>query len=162
MLFIAFSGVLAYSSASNGPHDIRGFIISALVAIGVLTTQLRQTLGDSSTVVIAMCALYFLVLTMTALSARLTLIDSIALRLKNDELPTKTGENAARAEQANRAKSEFLAAASHDLRQPVHALMLLLEAYQREAPEAANLPLIQSINASGKSIADLFNSLMGI
>jgi two-component system, sensor histidine kinase len=162
MLLISFAGTMAYSSASNGPHDIRGFFVSALIAFCILSTQLPRTLGDSSTVVTAMAGLYFLVLTITALSARLTLIDSIALRLKNEELARKNAENAARAEQANREKSEFLAAASHDLRQPVHALLLLLEAYERDDPVAARHPLVQSIIASGKSIGDLFNSLMEI
>lgn len=36
-----------------------------------------------------------------------------------------------RAEQANLAKSKFLAAASHDLRQPVHAQELFLEVLAR-------------------------------
>jgi signal transduction histidine kinase/CheY-like chemotaxis protein len=162
MLFISFAGTLAYSSASNGPHDIRGFVISAIIAFCILASQLPRTLGESSAAVIGMTTLYFLVLTMTAFSARLTLIDSIALRLKNEELAQKNAENAARAEQANRDRSEFFAAASHDLRQPVHALMLLLEAYQRQEPQAASHPLVQSIHASGKSIGDLFNAIMEI
>jgi PAS domain S-box-containing protein len=46
----------------------------------------------------------------------------------------------AEAEKANRAKTDFLAAASHDLRQPVQSLTLLLSAIQRhvtESPKAA-------------------------
>jgi two-component system, sensor histidine kinase len=160
MLFISFAGAMAYSSASNGPHDFRGFVVSALIALGILATQLPRTLGPSSLPVLAMSGLFFLVLSMTAFSARLALIRSISLRLKNEELAAKNAESATRAEQANREKSEFLAATSHDLRQPVHALMLLLEAYERDQPVAARHPLIRSIAASGQSIADLFNSLM--
>jgi two-component system, sensor histidine kinase len=162
MLFIAFAGTMAYSSASNGAHDFQGFVVSAAIALGLLVTQLPSALGGSAKFVIAMSALYFLVLALTAYSARQTLVESIALRLRNEDLAEKNAENAARAEQANRDKSDFLAAASHDLRQPVHALMLLLEAYDREEPVAASHPLVNGIRASGKSIAELFSSLMEI
>ena len=49
-----------------------------------------------------------------------TVVNSIELRLKNDDLVTQLRS-------ANKAKSMFLASASHDLRQPLHALGLLNE-----------------------------------
>ena len=38
------------------------------------------------------------------------------------------------AERANQAKSKFLAAASHDLRQPVQSLVLLMAVAERRSP----------------------------
>ena len=49
------------------------------------------------------------------------------------------------AERANHAKSKFLAAASHDLRQPVHSLMLLMALVERQisaSPEARATPAL--------------------
>ncbi len=107
-----------------------------------------------------MCVLYVSVLMLAARNARSSLLASIELRLDNEILARTNAANAARAEQANRDKSAFLAAASHDLRQPVHALLLLIEAYRQEVPAAANHPLMQHITAAGQSIRSLFNALM--
>ncbi|MFJ9451974.1 ATP-binding protein [Herbaspirillum sp. NPDC101397] len=55
-----------------------------------------------------------------------TVRDAIALRFENNALIRQLTEEKERAEQANRSKSQFLAAASHDLRQPAHALGLYI------------------------------------
>src|SRR5690606_27346125 len=52
---------------------------------------------------------------------------SITIDLKNQVLLGEITDAKEKAEQANQAKSRFLAAASHDLRQPLQALGLLLE-----------------------------------
>lgn len=66
------------------------------------------------------------------------------------------------AEKANSAKSRFLAAASHDLRQPMHALSLLVSAAQREKDPAAQSAIIRRIEAGTSSLSDLLNSLLDI
>lgn len=159
MVMTAFAGALAYSSVSNA-HDLRGFVASVTLASAVLLSQIPAAFGAQSLVVMGMCLLYLSVMAWVARHAHLTLIDSIQLRLANEILAQKNAENATRAEQANRDKSEFLAAASHDLRQPVHALLLLIEAYRQQVPGAAHHPLIHNIAAAGQSIGTLFNALM--
>jgi two-component system, sensor histidine kinase len=68
-----------------------------------------------------------------------------------------------RAEQANLGKSRFLAAASHDLRQPLHALGLFAEALrQKSAHDDETMQLINSINASVDALDGLFAELMDI
>jgi signal transduction histidine kinase len=52
--------------------------------------------------------------------------ETISLRLENVELVGHLQEERDRAQAADRAKTRFLAAASHDLRQPIHALSLLI------------------------------------
>jgi CheY-like chemotaxis protein len=52
--------------------------------------------------------------------------ETIRLRLENVELIGHLQEERDRAQAADRAKTRFLAAASHDLRQPIHALSLLI------------------------------------
>lgn len=66
------------------------------------------------------------------------------------------------AERANSAKSRFLAAASHDLRQPMHALSLLVSAAQRETDPMAQAVIIRRIEAGTSSLSDLLNSLLDI
>ncbi len=72
--------------------------------------------------------------------------------------------NAARqeAERANKANSAFLAAASHDLRQPVQALSLLNGALRRTVTEARALDMINSQEHSLTAMTNLLNSLLDI
>lgn len=66
------------------------------------------------------------------------------------------------AEQANIAKSRFLAAASHDLRQPLHALSLFAADLGREQLSPPQQRLSRQINASVSSIAGLLDALLDI
>lgn len=66
------------------------------------------------------------------------------------------------AEQASRSKTRFLAAASHDLRQPVQALNLYINvlAQRRHAPEVHEI--IERIQGSASALGDLLNALLDI
>ena len=62
------------------------------------------------------------------------------------------------AETANRAKTQFFAAASHDLRQPLHALGLFAEALRhRVGADAEVAHLVNSINSSVDALEGLFS-----
>jgi PAS domain S-box-containing protein len=66
------------------------------------------------------------------------------------------------AERANKANSAFLAAASHDLRQPVQALSLLNGALRRTAKDPLALEMIESQEHSLDAMTNLLNSLLDI
>lgn len=69
------------------------------------------------------------------------------------------------AERANAAKSRFLAAASHDLRQPLHALALFASDLQRQVrlKKTGQLPqLSQKIQSSTEVISELLDSLLDL
>jgi signal transduction histidine kinase len=66
------------------------------------------------------------------------------------------------AEAAVQAKSRFLAAASHDLRQPLHALTLLIAALREEVPDGEAGRLARHIEASATAMESLLNSLLDL
>jgi len=66
------------------------------------------------------------------------------------------------AEAANRAKTQFFAAASHDLRQPLHALGLFAEALRQKSRDDETMQLINSINGSVDALDGLFSELLDI
>jgi signal transduction histidine kinase/CheY-like chemotaxis protein len=66
------------------------------------------------------------------------------------------------AEQANLAKSTFLAAASHDLRQPVHALGIFVGALRGIALPAEASRIVEQIEASTTAMDGLFSALLDI
>jgi signal transduction histidine kinase len=60
------------------------------------------------------------------------------------------------------AKSRFLAAASHDLRQPVHALEMFVGALGSQTMNADGRHLVEQIGVSVESLNSLFNSILDI
>lgn len=66
------------------------------------------------------------------------------------------------AERANSAKTRFLAAASHDLRQPMHALSLLLAALKQEQSTELREELLLRIEAATHAMSSLLDGLLDI
>jgi len=86
--------------------------------------------------------------------------DELAAQLRVE----KAAADAARrsAEAANRAKTQFFAAASHDLRQPLHALGLFAETLRQRAHDPGVAALVNSINESVDALEGLFGELLDI
>jgi signal transduction histidine kinase len=80
------------------------------------------------------------------------------LALQNTELEQARNT----AELASRAKTQFFAAASHDLRQPLHAMGLFAAALADKAHDAEVRNMVDSINASVDALEALFNELLDI
>jgi signal transduction histidine kinase/CheY-like chemotaxis protein len=67
------------------------------------------------------------------------------------------------AEQANLSKSKFLAAASHDLRQPMHALSLFAFALKSNTHDAKKIArLSEQVNEAVSALTELFDALLDI
>jgi len=104
-----------------------------------------------------------------ARSYRQALLRVIDLKLQADELLVqlrveKLAADAARreAEVANRSKTQFFTAASHDLRQPLHAMGLFAEALRNKSHDDEVAHLVNSINASVDALEELFSELLDI
>jgi signal transduction histidine kinase/ActR/RegA family two-component response regulator len=74
------------------------------------------------------------------------------------ELEHKTRE----AEQASQAKSRFLAAASHDLRQPMHAISLYVESLKPQMKGRAGEETLQKLERSVFSMIEMFNAILDV
>lgn len=66
------------------------------------------------------------------------------------------------AELAITAKNKFIATASHDLRQPLHALGLYLDVLESKLSDKDQQTLISKIKNSSKALSVLFNSLLDL
>lgn len=65
-------------------------------------------------------------------------------------------------EAALRAKNQFLTTASHDLRQPVHAMAFLIESVSRRNHDPLLKPALQDLKQSVQAITQMFNSLLDL
>ena len=87
---------------------------------------------------------------------------SIGVRLQNAELVEELRAQKKAAEEANVAKSRFLAVASHDLRQPLHALQLFVQALEDTMLPMHAQQLVANVRRSVDSMEELFDALLDI
>lgn len=118
----------------------------------------------------ALAAFYLVFSEVFARSMAQSIRDSLLLRFENAELVERLQEAKIRAEEANRAKSRFLAAVSHDLRQPIHA-MSLLAGVLNAAPETStaavrglpgSVEIIRRMQIDLTAMGELVNRLLEV
>jgi signal transduction histidine kinase/CheY-like chemotaxis protein len=143
-----------------------GFVLPALLPLIARVASGGDDVHHSIAAVMTVVLLFLLAFgnQVNALVTR-----SLVIRHENTDLiaELKAQTDAAQsartaAENANRAKSQFLAAASHDLRQPLHALGLFAAALSLKARDADLRPLVSSINASVEALERLFAQLLDL
>jgi len=147
-LYIAFVGLL---------------MVPAIVRIATDTTQPWhwQLAG--------ILVLQFVALLVMGRVQRSALDQVIRLKAHSEKLAVQlhaemgVSEQARRAaEAASRAKTQFFAAASHDLRQPLHAMGLFAEALRQRTHDPEVASLVNSINESVDALEGLFGELLDI
>jgi len=119
----------------------RTLAVVALLYVGTLIAQSRINAG----------------VTRSVINLRFENVNLIErLRQETDKAQAAYRE----AELANLAKSKFLAAASHDLRQPIHAQGLFLEVIGRGALSVIQREMLANARATNKASAEMLNTLL--
>jgi len=115
----------------------------------------------------AACVVYYFLMLGQARNYAKAARESIELRFENVELveqlrdETEIASDARReAEQANLAKSKFLAAASHDLRQPIHAQGLFLEVLAGTRLTTHQADVLASARSASRASGEMLNTLL--
>ncbi len=148
----------------------RIYLLYALLCFVPLATRIAS---ERTVQAYQLTGILFLIFGSTVILARnyrQALQRAIELKLQADELlgqlrVEKHAADAARreAEVANRAKTQFFTAASHDLRQPLHAMGLFAEALRQKIHDDEEvMHLVNSINGSVDALEGLFSELLDI
>lgn len=106
--------------------------------------------------------LYMIVTIQLGLKNNRGFTEQIKLRFENTALMKELVDQRDRAESAMRAKNSFLAAASHDLRQPVHALGLFVDSLESYQDSEAALRILHKIRQATGSLGSLFHGLLDL
>src|SRR6266851_5683183 len=84
------------------------------------------------------------------------------IAIENTRLLSELRARTSELELANTAKSRFLAMASHDLRQPLHALGLFVAQLRLPLKPRERAKTIERVDATRKEMDEMFNSLLDI
>jgi signal transduction histidine kinase len=173
ILIVSIFAVTSVAALLIGTHlaSFYAFVLGALVPLVART--LMQ--GEAPYVLLALITTIAAIgITAFGRSYNRSFVVSLRNRFENEALAQAlAAQNAAldqawaaadrarrAAELANRAKTQFFAAASHDLRQPIHALGLLAAALSERVRDPAVAPVVRSIAASVDALETLFDELL--
>lgn len=173
VVIFVLSGILSGSVSLLSPV-LAIFIAFAVPLVGLTVVKL-WLLGDQTYGAFGVISLLYLgALIGQARSSSMATRAAIELRFENLELLRQTeqarqqteqarqdAEQARHeAEEANTAKSKFLAAASHDLRQPIHAQGLFLNVLLHTELSAEQRSLVSNISSASSATAEMLDTLL--
>ncbi len=121
------------------------------------------SLGDA--IHISLCAVtlvFFAAMTVFNLKINRNFQLSYQLRYENTDLIEQLRTQTAEADRANKAKSKFLAAASHDLRQPLYAMSLFLETLETMKKSDEVSLVVGKLTSAANSLNSLLDALLDI
>lgn len=144
-----------------------------LYSLGLEVFSQANELRDSITKHIDELYRYFwvfgllLILTGTLLVTQLFRLNNHSTRLFNEARKSEERlglviEELSSGKKERKAKDSFLAAASHDLRQPLHALGLFVSALENKVKPPEGPVILDKIKQSTEALNSLFNSLLDI
>jgi len=110
---------------------------------------------------VGLASLYIVVLSIAKNFAK-TFEDSVRLRFRNERLYQELATERDQSIAANVAKSKFIAVASHDLRQPMHAVNVYLELINLDNLPAIEKKSLSKIKSSIITLNAMFDSLLNI
>ncbi|HWZ92667.1 MAG TPA: HAMP domain-containing sensor histidine kinase, partial [Polyangiaceae bacterium] len=148
------------------PPALRAFVVPIF---GMVFLRL-VTMGGAEYPILGVASLFYMSILLAFCRVQnKSVIESLQIRFENADLISElqiqkaSAETAkARAEQADLAKSRFLAAASHDLRQPLHALSLFSATLRELELDTKQRSVVEQIYRNIDSLEALFDELLDI
>ncbi len=168
VLSLILFGIAAVSMTSLSAYAPAFYLLIPLTLIPLLVRQLMDV-GVGQIYLVAPGVIVLAVALSFGRNVNRVIAEAIRKRFENLELIEQLSRQKAVAEQAqheaeaaNRSKTQFFAAASHDLRQPLHAMGLFAGALHERIKDPEVLNVVNSINASVAALEGLFNELLDI
>ena len=159
LVFFGALGALALSMYNDYLPTFYAFLIPTAVLLSVMALWVDNL---NHTVLGLLQLLAAVLLSSLAHAKNRGLRNSLAMRFAMQDMALELGRQRDVAERANVSKSKFLAAASHDLRQPLHALTLLTAALESSKISEEVRVIANDIQRAVDSLEKLFNSLLDI
>ena len=158
IVYLGFCAGASSMAMFGRAHLLAGGLSSLIVFLFPLRAMFSEDWWWLAPVI----GLYGFSLLRAAIDRHKIIVSNLMLRDEKHVLLEQQRVETERANKANNEKSAFLAAASHDLRQPLHALMLTSHALSLRTPEGESQVLVQRIVEAGNALSYQFNHLMDL
>jgi signal transduction histidine kinase len=160
---------LTSGAAATGAAIPASFFSFSLIVVGALVVALVASGGPLAESLAGLAIVNLLLNISICFNIHQGLDQALRLRLENEAM-RREAENKghvlraalAEAERASGAKTRFLAAASHDLRQPIHALGLAFSALAGRIQRPENKTLVQRIEETIEIIGEMLDALLNV
>ncbi len=167
LLFVAAMSSLVSATV---PHAVYAALLPTMLAIVVFLRPYAGYAGLPLTILSACVQLYFIVLARrlysTSLASLSFRMEKEALIAELEQAKANSDEARRRAEEANLAKSRFLATMSHELRTPLNAILGFSEVMKAELFGTHTVPAYKEysndIHSSGRHLLMLINEILDL
>ncbi|GAB3364621.1 MULTISPECIES: hybrid sensor histidine kinase/response regulator [Giesbergeria] len=150
-----------------GAPLLRAYIVYLSCAVGGILLALVLAEGPVTLPATVLVAVYYGLTCLHARNLGQAARDSIEIKFDNERLVMQLRAQTQRAleaqeaaEHANQDKSRFLAAASHDLRQPLHAMGLFLETLRRSPLNDHQSLVLGHARTASRAAAEMLTTLL--
>jgi signal transduction histidine kinase len=163
LLAIALGHIASVMGRVAGFNATPGHVLR-YIAIGInpATLLLPWVFPGQWMFMLPLAIVYAVVIYRTTHSLFEFMVRQIRLEQESQQLATLYKAEKERAEEALREKDLFLSTASHDLRQPIHAMSLLVEAIARRNQDPALAPLLADLRGGMGSMNLMFDALLDL
>lgn len=152
-------GYLAGAMTINSSSYL-SFMFSGIGATLPICIKFLSLGGQPYTSIMFLAIFYLVMLSYISRNINSLFIRSTKNQFENAQLIDELRREKSAVEKLSREKNQFLAAASHDLRQPLHSATLLLSTLKEEVTTPKQMTLLGSVTKSFDALRISFNSLL--
>ncbi len=161
LTYLVICAVLAVGTTFLAPHP-RVFFPFFAAIYGPTLLASAWYFPDRWQAMLPLTVLYGGVVLRHAWGSRRFVVQQVEMERQRLQLAQRYLAAKEEAERALEEKNRFLSTASHDLRQPLHAMGLLVESAQQRNADAGLVPVLEGIQDCARSLTFLFNALLDL
>jgi len=118
--------------------------------------------GEVYTIISGSMLLWTFILAVLSKKASISVSNNILLAFENQKLISQLQEKIIEADNANRAKSDFLSVMSHEIRTPLNAIMGFVQILLKKETDAKKTKYLETIDKSSKILTNVINDILDI
>jgi len=158
-LFVVVFGITA-GSVGIGSYWVEYFFVYNLTVFSLYIVGFVIGIPANHYLLAGSLVLFLIFMSQITLVFHQGNAENIILGLRNERLAARSERQRIQAETLAESRSKFLAAASHDLRQPLQALNLFLSALRDNDSQANQEFLIERLERSAEGMNELLNGIL--